>query len=276
MFLKEVIVKQLFLTVSIVLFFCGECNFSQALVPHRAHYKVTLLFAATDSEVVDVEGTMELKMADVCDGWTIEQKSYTTLALKLMPQEVMSAHYVAWESKAGDKLRFYINRVYNGIISEDIKGEANFAMKEGKSQVNFYKPEALSISILPGTIPPIKHLMRLLSAAQSGQEVVNSEVFDGSSVSNPVHIDTFITKKKPSCSKIEGKNLRGPVYPMQLAVYSLEDKDALPRLEIHQNFYTNGVMCSYTINFGDYKIKGILEQIEYLPQTSCQSRLSGL
>jgi hypothetical protein len=270
MFLTEVIVKYSFLYAILVLVFLGDCTIAQALVPHHAHYKVALVSATRDSEVVAAEGTMELKMADVCDGWTVEQKTNTTLSLREVAVDVLSAQYVAWESKRGDKLRFYVNRAHNGIISENIKGEANFNVNGGGSQIDFQMPEVLSVGGIPGTVPPIKHLMRLLKAAQSGQEVVSSEVFDGSSFGNPVHIDTFITKQKPYCSLKKKKDLKGPVYPMQLAVYGGEAQDTLPSLEIHQNFYANGVMCSYTVDFGDYKVKGTLDQVEYLTKASCQ------
>lgn len=263
-------VNNSFLYAFLALFFFALCDYSQALVPHHAHYTVALVSATSNSQVIGAEGTMELKMADVCDGWTVEQKSDTTLSLREDIVDVLSSHYVAWESKEGDRLRFYANRAHNGITSDNIRGEANFDGAGGESQIEFQMPETLSVSVVPGTVPPLKHLMRLLNAAKSGQEMVSSEVFDGSSFGNPVHIDTFITKQKPSCSIEKNHNLKGPVYPMQLALYGIEVKDSLPNLEIQQNFYANGVMCSYTVNFGDYKVQGTLQEVEYLPQASCQ------
>ncbi|MBL0941215.1 MAG: DUF1849 family protein [Alphaproteobacteria bacterium] len=259
-----------FLYASLSMFFFVPCDFSHALVPHHAYYNVALVSANSKSEVIGAEGTMELKMADVCEGWTIEQQSETTLSLREAAVEVMSSHYVAWESKGGNQLRFYANRALNGITAENIKGEANFDVDGGESHIEFQKPEVLRVSMAPGTVPPLKHLMRLLNAAKTGHDMVSSDVFDGSSFGNSVHIDTFIAKQKPYCSIKKMKDLKGPVYPMQLAVYGIEAKEALPNLEIQQNFYPNGVMCSYTVNFGNFKVKGTLQQVDYLPQASCQ------
>ena len=60
-----------------------------AIISHRAYYKVTLLSVNPDSEILDANGEMVIEMEDVCDGWTIEQKSWTNILLKTQP----AAHY---------------------------------------------------------------------------------------------------------------------------------------------------------------------------------------
>lgn len=249
----------------------GICDFANALVSHRAHYKISLVSKERDSKVVGAEGTMVLEMRNMCDGWSVEQKSDTTLFLNASDDENLSSHYVAWESMDGDKLRFFTSRSRNGMLFEDVNGEAEFNLEGGEGKISFNTPESISLAVKPGTIPPIKHLLSLLKAAGSGQEMVSNEVFDGSSFSDAVQINTFITKQKKQCGKEKHvKGLKGPVYPMQLAVYATASLNALPSFEISQKFYKNGVMCSYTVNFGDYKVAGTIDRVEYLPQKPCK------
>src|SRR5690606_13171709 len=114
--------------------------------------------------------------------------------------------------------------------------------------------------------PPIAHMKKLIESAQSGEISVSQQVFDGSFYGNPVQINTFIGKKKGTCSRSLNDE---PVWPMNLAIYAMPSVLATPNFEITQAIASNGVMCSYVIDFGDYKVQGILEKLEYLPESPC-------
>ncbi len=243
-----------------------------AIISHRAYYKVTLLSVNPDSEILDANGEMVIEMEDVCDGWTIEQKSWTNILLKTQPSESLKATYVAWESKAGDKLRFFAHRAFNNKIFEDVSGEARFTKAGGvKGHINFTKPKKMRLPIKSGTLPPITHLHFLINSAKSGQHMVSQEVFDGSFFGNPVQINTFIGIKAGTCALSKGKASQKMLWPMNLAVYGTASTRALPNFEIKQQLLDNGIMCSYIVDFGDYRMKGELIRLEYMPKNSCGS-----
>ena len=179
----------------------------------------------------------------------------------------MRSQYVAWESEDGEELKFRTERVYNESVHDTINGSAGFT-KQGGS-ITYITPEPTKIKMDPGTLPPIAHMKKLLESARTGENSVSQQVFDGSFYGNPVQINTFIGKKKEKCSATLESDT---VWPMSLAVYAMPSKLATPNFEITQAIASNGIMCSYTIDFGNYTVEGTLEKIEYLPTKTCNVR----
>ncbi len=169
------------------------------LTPHRAYYRIKLVSKQQGSDIIDAYGLMTLEMDDVCEGWTIEQQSITTIQFSNRPVETLQANYAAWESKSGDRLKFYAKRIYNNRNRERVKGEAIFAADGQQGQITFTKPERATLPMNEGTLPPIKHLQHLIDSANNGDNMVSQKVFDGCVYGVPVAINTFIGGQKPTC-----------------------------------------------------------------------------
>lgn len=234
------------------------------IMPHRAVYAVKLKSAKEESNIEDTNGKMVIELKQDCNGWTLKQDSASVIDVKSMPTEIMRSLYVAWESNDGKHLKFHTERIYNESIKDTVGGSAGFNKQGGF--IIYTTPQTTRVNMKPGTLPPIAHMKKLLESAQSGESTVSQQVFDGSFFGNPVQINTFIGKKKGTCSASLANE---PVWPMNLAIYAMPSVLATPNFEITQAIASNGVMCSYTIDFGDYSVQGTLEKLEYLPESVC-------
>ncbi|MGB0935139.1 MAG: EipB family protein [Alphaproteobacteria bacterium] len=249
--------------ITIVLFLSGSL-LEAAIAPHRAYYKVSMISAQDRTSIIDTKGTMTLKMDRVCDGWTIEQNSKTLTHTKMGIPEELIAHYVAWESESGDQLRFYTRRQVNSMTTERIDGVAGFGETQGT--VDFNHPEIKTFPLGKATVPPMQHLQKILSLAEKGESMTSATVFDGSYFGEPVNISVFVGKASPACQQALGAVNQ---WPLHMAIFDQNSQDANPNFVINQNMSDNGVMCSYTIDFGDYKVRGDLQRVEYLDEKSC-------
>ncbi len=239
------------------------------IMPHRAYYSVKLDTAKKDSGVKNTDGRMVIELTHDCDGWTLKQESASVVELKAGSSEMMRSEYKAVESDDGKTLNFKTERVFNETMKDSVEGNASFTEEGGT--ISYSAPEAASIAMKEGTLPPIMHLKKLIEKAKDGEQSYSTQVFDGSFFGNPVLIDAFITAQKGSC-KITKKDC--DVSPMNLAVYAMPSTTSNPNFEITQDMdRTNGVMRGYVINFGDYTVKGTLDKVEFLPSNACSKKL---
>lgn len=238
------------------------------ILPHRAYYTVKLEKANKDSSVENTDGRMIVELTHDCDGWTLRQESASVIDLKAQPSEMMRSVYTAKESEDGKTLNFKTERVFNEQTKDSVEGVAGFTEKGGT--ITYKSPEVTEIKMKEGTLPPIAHMKKLIEMAASGNKAYSIQVFDGSFFGNPVLINADLEGKQSSCNITDNK---APVYPMNLAVFAMPSTASNPNFEISQNMGSNGVMCSYKINFGDYSVKGTLDKVEFLPANACPVRV---
>lgn len=231
------------------------------LSSHRAHYSIKLKYVDPGNDIKNVYGKMIFELKKVDDGWTIEQTSITTLVLKNGEEDTQAAQYKAWESHDGKELKFTSFKQMNQEWSEVVKGQASFTETGGS--VTFYAPEIQHINFQHTVLPPVSHLRSLVHAAQEQKLSLHHRVFDGSSFGSEVNINTFITPKKPLCKAAQGQKATHQ-WPLKLAVFGDSAENGLPDFELAQNLSENGIMCSYSLDFGDYAVVGTLETLEIL------------
>ena len=88
---------------------------SQDLVSHRAIYTMTLKSATQASDIADLNGQMFIEVADVCDGWTLEQRIALTIADFDGGVVHTYTSFVSWESKDGHRFSFEQQTRQDGI-----------------------------------------------------------------------------------------------------------------------------------------------------------------
>ncbi|MBL4647356.1 MAG: DUF1849 family protein [Gammaproteobacteria bacterium] len=234
------------------------------LVPHRAHYKITLKSKTAHSDIEDISGSMVLEIRKKGKEWSLSQKSMTMLHVKNGLPEMILAFYQATESEQGDYLKFQAQKTFNRSVMDQVLGEASFSKKTGNA-VTYRSPALQTVQISKNSIPPIQHLRMLIQTAKAGKTTLKSQVFDGSFFGKEVDINTFIEKPKAICKKASALGGRD-VWAMNFAIYdNQESRSPLPSFEMRQNISETGVMCGYSMDFGTYAITGTLEKIEKLP-----------
>lgn len=248
-----------------------------ALTPHKVTYSVSLKRASPQSGIADAGGKMTFELKDTCDGWKIEQKSTTTLTTYGDDEgEVISANYEAWQSKDGKLLKFHSTRISNSGAYEEVEGTGEF--KAGQPGIiRFTSPEYKTIKVPAGIIPPITHLETIISSAEKGTLNISKNVFDGSYYGDPVSINAFLGKSRQGCEILKKsnnkQNYNTKVWPVSLAIFGISDESPTPAFQVTQNLNSDGVMCSYTIDFnGRYALIGTPVKIEYPNNKVCKKR----
>ncbi len=126
-----------------------------------------------------------------------------------------------------------------------------------------------------GTVFPTEHTVILLEKAASGARFDRHLLFDGSKIETSAPVMAVVLKQQEG---IGGEIIKAPlgpaaIWPMQLAFYAAEGAgqqgEEFPDFEMTMNIQPNGVVTSLVLNFGEFKVNGVLEKIEELPSSGC-------
>ncbi|WP_246148928.1 cell envelope integrity EipB family protein [Skermanella pratensis] len=240
------------------------------IAPHRAIYKMSLASARNSSTVSDVRGQMMFEWADACDGWTIEQRFQLRFQYSEGEQVDMSTNYATWESKDGQSYRFNVRKLVNGELDEELRGTAE-AHDDRPGVARYLKPEEQEIELPGGTLFPSMHTIQLLKHAAAGDKLFGTTVFDGSDTEGATEISAALgLRTEPALDgKFDAKLLHGAVWPVRMAFFPMDSDDAAPEYEMSLKLFENGVAQSMLIDYGDFTVAAVLEQIESIPRPRC-------
>lgn len=234
------------------------------LLPHRATYSITLDKNYQDEEVAEAKGQMTIQLANAGEGWVIEQKSTLHIYYKDGTAEQVITNLATYESMDGLKYSFNA-RTVRGDQEETISGEAILASKGGAGIVTYQQPDESTIQLPVGTIFPTQHLIYMLNAAMKGKKVVSNIVFDGSSETHePVQVDTVLGAAQDPKLALSNKDLlpTKKVWPMRMAIYAVDSTGPEADYEIMQNVLDRGIIRDMTLDYGTFKVKAVLNQVE--------------
>lgn len=245
------------------------------LAAHRAFYRLTLGTASTDSNMAGIEGAISFELKDACDAWIVEQNYALRFQLANGGDVDNVDRFTSWESKDGLEYRFNITRLTNGQETEKIGGRAELEARGGPGMAIFEEPSTDRIALSKGTVFPTEHTVILLEKAGRGVPFDRHLLFDGSKVEAAAPVTTVVLSQREA----EHANLLvaplgpQPVWPMQLAFFAAEGEaqpgEELPDFEMTMNIQPNGIVTSLVLDFGDFTVNGVLEEIEALPASGC-------
>ncbi|MDF3034057.1 MAG: hypothetical protein K0R76_1011 [Alphaproteobacteria bacterium] len=234
------------------------------LLPHRATYSIALDRNYEEEDIVEANGQMTIQLAKVGDGWAIEQKSTLHIYYKDGSAEQVLTTLATYESMDGLKYSFNA-RTLRADQEETISGDAILASKGGAGIVTYQQPDVSTVQLPVGTIFPTQHLIYMLQAAMKGQKVVSNIVFDGSSETHePVQVDTVLGASQDPKLALTNKDLlqAKKVWPMRMAVYAVDSNGPEADYEINQHVLDRGIIRDMTLDYGTFKVKAVLNQVE--------------
>lgn len=248
------------------------------LLPHRATYSITLNDTHDDEDyddedIADVKGQMTIQLAKAGEGWAIEQKCTVHIYHKDGTAEQVITTLATYETMDGLKYSFN-ERILKGDQEETISGDAILASKGGAGIVTYQEPDESTIQLPVGTIFPTQHLIHMLQAAMRGQKIVSNIVFDGSSETHePVQVNTVLGASQDAKLTLtnqdeklalKNKNLwqAKKMWPMRMAIYAMDSDGPEADYEIEQNVLDRGVIRDMTLDYGTFKVKAVLNQVE--------------
>jgi hypothetical protein len=243
------------------------------LASHRAGYVLKLHSAQTGSGVESATGVMIYQWADVCDGWTVQQRFELAVDSDQGGSKVGS-EYLTWEAKDGNRYRFRSRQFQNDQMVAEIVGEAEMPAGGGEGVAHFEKPAEGDVPLSPGTMFPTTHFLALMDEARSGARLYNSRVFDGTEEGGDQELNAVIAQPRraapkqdadPAVAALAGRK----VWPMRFAFFDDSSVDGRPNYELGIHYFADGVADELRLDFGAYTVAGTLTKLERIPAPQC-------
>jgi hypothetical protein len=242
------------------------------LTPHRAVYSLDLGTARSDSIVTQARGRMEFEWDDVCDGWTVSQRMSLSVVHRNGGEVNSNFTFNSWESKDGLSYRFFSRHFTPGGEDEVLKGAARLD-GPGEGGVATYRgPEERRLELPRGTLFPTEHSLEMMALAERGALPVWRILFDGFGQDDLQGVSAALVKSigesKPT--SIESDLIAGqPSWRIHLAYFLLDKQTMEPDHEQDFRIFANGVVDELVIDYGDFTIDAVLEDLKPLPESGC-------
>ncbi len=251
----------------------GEAAATVTIAPHRAVYALELGHARNSSNVTQAEGRLEYEWDDVCDGWTVRQRTLLTMVHRT-GQSIQSNWVInSWESKDGLKYRFFVRRFQPGGAVESIRGHAELDGPGQGGRAVFYDPEERVIDLPAGTLFPTNYSLEMMTSAEENKLPIWRIMFDGFGDDELLGVSAagVAALAAGESATVESAMLDGqPSWRVRLAFFPLERRTPEPDREQGFRVFANGIVDELVIDYGDFSIDADLEDLTSLPQPSCQ------
>lgn len=243
------------------------------IAPHKAVYALELSQARSGSNVTQAEGRLEYEWEDVCDGWTVRQRTLLTL-VHSSGQALQSNWSInSWESKDGLKYRFFVRRFHAGGTVESVRGHAELDGPGQGGRAVFYDPEERVVDLPEGTVFPTNYSIEMMTLAEEDRLPAWRVMFDGFGDEdllgvNAARVSALTEDESTSLESAMISDL--PSWRLRLAFFPLERRTPEPDREQGFRVFSNGIIDELVIDYGDFSIDAVLEALSSLPVASCQ------
>jgi len=239
-----------------------------AIAPHRAAYTLELVAADSASGITEVRGGMTFEWADGCDGWSIDQRYLLRIAHENGSETVLRLTNLNWESKDGKRFRFRVKNIRDGVVEEDLRGRAH--LDDDGGEAVFMRPEGMKIALPADTRFPIAFTLDLMRAARDGVRMRRNVVFEGA-IEGPQPVNTVILPPRAARDSDILQPPLGPqpVWPMFIAYFPANDRGGAPEAEISMDMQPNGIVPAFTLDYGSFKLRGVLARLVALEKPDC-------
>lgn len=242
------------------------------LLPHQAHYKLTLASAKSGSGILAVDGEMAVEYELSCDGWTFAQRLMLEVDGAQTNVRIGSA-VATFESRDGLSYRFAVRNTTDGQESEEIEGAANLDPSNRSGIATFDKPEAKQVALAAGTLFPMAHTADVIAEISKGAKIIARKVFDGLTADGGFLVNAVagqpqgpLANHGPELQPLAGRQS----WPVQLAFFPLESNDAEPQHEIRMRLFDNGVSEDMLMSFSDFVVRARISKLTPLPKPTCR------
>jgi EipB-like len=243
---------------------------AEAMVGHRAAYRLTLDKAREGANLARAEGVMLYEVVDACDGWATRQRFQLQLTDKDGTEVDTTSDYSTYETKDGTSIRFSLTQATGGAVSQRVAGEARLTADGGLAR--YTEPESKEEKLPKGTILPMLHTIRSLAAARAGTKLLTVPLFDGTSAEGAQDTTTVLGAWTPPQAnpRMSGLANLGSAR-MRIAFFERKTDAAeaggasAPDYEVGLRYYENGVADDMNMDFGEFTVNGKIEELAIFP-----------
>ncbi len=245
------------------------------LMPHRAVYEMSLANKKSSSSISGLRGRLVFELGGSnCEGYTINMRFVTQVTDNQGIQKISDLRTSSWESPKGDRFRFNSSEYSNSKLSQITSGDAKRNKDQTQIQIRVRRPKAHKMNVSSKVLFPTQHSIQLIKAAQKGLQVMQADIYDGSEAGKKVYSTTAIIGK-PQSSKNTKDITNGEIlkkinsWPVSISYYAKKPNAIIPDYQIAFQLFENGVSQKLFMNYGEFSIKGVLKQIEFLKPVKC-------
>ncbi|GGB58702.1 ATP-binding protein [Roseibium aquae] len=248
-----------------------------SLAPHRAVYDMKLEAASAQAGVTGVVGRMVYDFSgNACDGYSVKFRFVTQFQDPSGASQVTDLRTTSYEDGKARSFEFLSETYVNNKLIEETRGAARQAAQT--KTVELAKPESRALEISGNALFPTEHLRFIISAALKGERFVAADVFDGSETGDKVYPTTAFIGAPRSGVVAEGERmalaaLAGADYwPVTIAYFEPADGtsgEQTPAYQLSFLLHENGVSHDLTLDYGDFKLSGELQELEFYDVGGC-------
>ena len=239
-----------------------------SLASQNVRYSLDLV-ESSDGSTTDATGSMTYSVRRTCTAWETVQKLEIQSTTRKHGPEFMLSDYVASESLDGRHLTFRTQERVNGRILQTVSGQAQLN-RDGSGSVTYDRPLAKKLSLPAGTMFPMAHTGALISAAMASQNELTTPLFDGTLPDGAQDSYATLVGWTTTPSPTSPPSLRAlPTGHIHVAYYDRSQQDMIPTYTIGMHSYANGVVDRLDLDFGDFRMNGILRTLELPPEPTC-------
>lgn len=241
----------------------------ERMLAHRAAYRLTLDGARDGAGVAEAQGLMLFDILDACDAWAARQRFTLIIQDRDGNSIETSSEYNTLEAKDGTRLRFSLNQITEGAVTSRVAGTAELTPEGGVARYD--EPTNAEERLPPGTLLPMQHTIRALAAARSGQRIMVSPLFDGTSDEGAQDTTTLFAGGWTAPQAHAQFPLLSPLGSARMRI-AFFDRDqaaqggaSTPSYEVSLRYYENGVADELLMDFGDFRVRGELAELTPIP-----------
>ncbi len=251
----------------------GEPWAAVTIAPHRAVYALELSQARSGSNVTQAEGRLEYEWDDVCDGWTVRQRTLLTMVHRSGRSIQSNWAINSWESKDGLKYRFFVRRFHASGAVESVRGHAELDGPGLGGRAVYFDPEERVIDLPAGTVFPTNYSLEMMARAEEGRLPVWRVMFDGFGDDELLGVNAAMVSALAAgeSASLESAMIADlPSWRVRLAFFPLDRRTPEPDREQGFRVFANGIVDELVIDYGDFSIDADLETLSSLPEASCK------
>ena len=246
------------------------------LAPHRAMYKITLLRATGSKSPTGARGRVSYEFnGSACEGYSQTFRQVTEMQPAEGSTRMSDMRSATFEDGEGRTFSFDIKTSSDQNPPDVVDGHAE---REGGPvlAIRLSKPNEQTVDVGNDVLFPTAHLMRIISAAKSGQQVLDVKVFDGSDDGKKVYDTTTVIGRQlvgPASDPGPAHALAldaMPRWPVTIAYFEEGRKDQMPAYVLGFELYENGVSRALRFDYGDFVLAGQMVSLDLVPTKTCK------
>ncbi len=181
----------------------------------------------------------------------------------------------SWKAGDGAILRFRIQKCANDKLTGETVGEA--ARRQSAVEVGLSKPQMKIVNLTPDVLFPTQFLLRILTAARTGQSVPVLTTLEGSE-NGVTTYRTRVTVGPPinSGQQPNEANVRVPIlssflrWPIAISYFEKGSSASdAPLYEVKSEIYNNGISRAPLLDYNSFVLSGELTSLNIKDEKAC-------